>query len=428
MLHGRLVDIDDALLPSDESHFVHDQDVTHGVFHHPAQAVAQTAQPQKDRWQRQNEPLQVGTGCVSMRYDGKTDPRMLVGVVVQNHTAASDSEVKCATTESVSIARADIATFMPKFQVQTLKLERVTQADFDRDWCLYEKKDSPVVDQLRHLAELKGWLGDAMDTTESAPKAEPCTNGGLISRPRGRAPRHKTWDAHSGGWVPQKHVSNTDWQNARLSRRDGELREFALRHATLNVTLNTVRMRAFAHGCYFQREAPDTFGTTMYDGLHLCWNSASVTQTTLNAFTGKCGLYDGDVPFEYNDGTHHTLVAQTQSGAICGLITVRFGQACFQSVGLVAVLVVDLIVVDPGHRSQGLASHLLQCGVAASRKQHQTVMLLCEATQVGPGWAWWKHRVTPKLPLAIVLLLQIHTCIDNSELAVGALPCGSLLL
>lgn len=329
--------------------------------------------------------------------------------------------------ESLSIARADIATFMPKFQIQTLKVEGVTQADFDRDWCLYEKKDSPVVDQLRHLAGLQGWLGNAMDTYESAPNPEPCTNGGLISRPRGRAPRHKTWDAHSGSWVPQKHVPNTDWKNAHLSRRDGDLREFAIRHAELNRTLSTVRMCALAHGGFFQREAPDALGTTMYEDLLLCWNPAAVTQTILNAFAGKCGLYDGDVPFKYNDGSHHTLVALTPSGAICGLMTARFGQATFQPVGIMSVLVVDLIVVDPGCRSRGLASHLLQRATACSRAQHQTVMLLCEATQVGPGWAWWKHRVIAKLPIAIILLLQILICIDNCELAVGALPCGSLL-
>ena len=136
---------------------------------------------------------------------------------------------------------------------------------------------------------------------------------------------------------------------------------------------------------------------------------------------GKCGLYDGDVPFDFKDGFHNTLVAQDALGEVRGLMTVRFGQAHYQPVGTMSVLVVDLIVVDPDSRSQGLASRLLDCGLKAAREQHSTTMLLCEATQTGPGWAWWKHRVTAKLPLAIVLLLQILACIDNSELAIGAI-------
>ena len=210
MHRDRPIDIDDDWLPADYSHIVRDQALEHSVADHDAQNVAQGAPGQKDSLNKHSaSPPRVGSGCVFMRYDGTKDPRTLVGVVVQTHTTLDTNVKVCATTlESMLIARPDTFTIMPKFQVQTLKFERVTADVFDREWCLYQKEDSPVMDQILHLSKLQGWSRAASDTHGSEPEKEPRAEDRLIPRPRGRAPRHKTWDSNTGSWVPLKHVSH----------------------------------------------------------------------------------------------------------------------------------------------------------------------------------------------------------------------------
>ena len=402
-----------------------DNNSSHTVAQQSApQAVSPSVNVQHAETMHEERPS-IGAGCALLRYDGVSDPRTLVGVIVKSFDQVVEECAGCATIPGFLIARSDVITLMPKFQVQTLKYEHVTAVEFDRNWTLYARHESPVLDQLRHLLKLQGFASAAM----AAARTDITPSSG-IPRPRGRAPHNKTWNMTTGSWVPFDHTPNTDWELARMSRRDNELREFVLRVARIDTTLTQVRVMPFDDGTFFRsRTSIEGDAPAMRMGeLILQWNPPAVTQMSLNALVGECGLYDGDVPFDVEDGIRHTLVASSLSGTLCGAMTIRIARAKHITLDVVTVLFVELIAVLPGQRKSGLASRMLDAALSLARMNERPIVLLCEATQSGPGWAWWKHRVSPKLPLAVVLLLQIIVCIDNSEMAVGAMPCGSLLL
>lgn len=349
----------------------------------------------------QNQHLRPGLGCAMLVYDEAKDPRAFIGLIVGLvfDKAAADILLQPSLAHlvhplfkkplaSLLIVAASTYTLLPKYTVQTALVHTVALNTFLQDWCVYDRSNSPVLGQLRILSRAAGFL----------PK--PC--------------------------VPaERPTISLAWETVALNKRDAELRNHALRHLCHDRALGNVRVLPQEDGSIYHRTLL-FLHVPSHSEFELVWNP-NLSQSDVNAFVGKCGIYDGVLPFSYRHPDQHNLVALHLDGAIAGILIFKTCKATF-AFGELTVIFVEVLAVDPNARGRGLANLLYETTLDASYARTTSALVLCEAVQSGPGWQWWKHRVTNKLPMAIVLALQLIVCIDGQELSTRATPCGALLL
>lgn len=347
----------------------------------------------------ENQHLRPGLGCAMLVGNVAKDPRALIGLIVGLVFDENDTDISLQPSlahsvhpsfkkplASLLIVVASTYTLLPKYTVQTALVHTVALRTFVQDWCVYDRPNSPVLGQLRKLSRTAGFL----------PKA--CT-------------------------PPMR--STIAWETVALNKRDAELRKHALRHLCHDRALGNVRILPNKDGSIYNHTLLSLVVPT-HSEFELVWNP-NFSQSDVNAFVGRCGIYDGVLPFSYLHPDQHSLVALHPDGAIAGLLIFKTCKATF-AFGDLTVVFIELLAVDPKVRGRGLANLLYETALSASYAKTTSAFVLCEAVQSGPGWQWWKHRVTNKLPMAIALALQLIVCVDQKELSTCATPCGALLL
>lgn len=348
----------------------------------------------------QNQQLRPGLGCAMLLYDEAKDPRALIGLIVglvfdkdgqgimmQPSLAHPVHPLMKKTPASLLIVVASTFTLLPKYTVQTVLVHTVALKTFLQDWCVYDRPTSTVLGQLRILSRAAGFL------------------------PKPKQGRPTTF--------------SFSWEGVALNKRDAELRNYALRHLCHDRALRDVRILPQGDKSIYSRTL--LFLTVPSNSeFELVWNP-KFSQSDVNAFVGKCGIYDGVLPFSYLHPDQHNLVALHPDGTIAGILIFKTCKASF-AFGELTVIFIEVLAVDPDIRGRGLANIMYETTLNASYAKTTSAFVLCEAVQSGPGWQWWKHRVTNKLPMAIVLVLQLITCVDGQELSTRATPCGALLL
>tara|TARA_B100002052_G_scaffold293319_2_gene316260 strand:- start:1115 stop:2320 length:1206 start_codon:yes stop_codon:yes gene_type:complete len=350
----------------------------------------------------QNQHLRSGLGCAILVYDKAKDPRALIGLIIGLTFDKSDADIVLQPSlahpvhplfkkplASLLIVMASTYTLLPKYTVQTTLVHTVALKTFVQDWCVYDRPNSPVLGQLRILSRAAGFL----------------------SKPR---------------TPPMRSTISFAWETVALNKRDAELRDRALRYLCHDRALGNVRILPQEDGSIYDRTLLFLV-VPSYPGFEFVWNP-NFSQSDVNAFVGVCGIYDGVLPFSYMHPDRHNLVALHPDGAIAGLLIFKTCKATF-AFGELTVIFIELLAVDPKARGQGLANVLYKTALEASyARTTSSAFVLCEAVQSGSGWQWWKHRVANKLPMAIVLALQLIVCLDKQELCTRATPCGTLLL
>jgi GNAT superfamily N-acetyltransferase len=349
----------------------------------------------------QNQHLRPGLGCAMLVYDEAKDPRALIGLIVGLVFDKNEADIVLQPSlahpvhpfftkplASLLIVAASTYTILPKYAVQTALVHTVALKTFVRDWCVYDRPNSPVLSQLRILSRAAGLLPKPSDPLE---------------RP----------------------TISFAWETVALNKRDAELRNHALRHLCHDRALGDVRVLPQEDGSIYHRTLL-FLSVPSHSEFELVWNP-KFTQSDVNAFAGECGIYDGALPFSYLHPDQHNLVALHPDGAIAGLLIFKTCKATF-AFGELTVVFIELLAVDPKVRGRGLANLLYESALSASYAKTASAFVVCEAVQSGPGWQWWKHRVTNKLPMAIALALQLIVCVDGHELSTRATPCGALLL
>lgn len=368
------------------------------------QLLSRSAAPQHGEQQLailQTQHLRPGLGCAMLVYDEAKDPRALIGLIVGLVFDKNGADIVLQPSlahpvhpffkkplASLLIVVASTYTLLPKYAVQTALVHTVAVKTLVQDWCVYDRPNSPVLSQLRILSRAAGFL------------------------PKPSVP-------------PKRPTISFAWETVALNKRDAELRNHALRHLCHDRALGNVRILPEEDGSIYHRTLL-FLSVPSHSEFELVWN-ASFSQSDVNAFAGKCGIYDGALPFSYLHPDQHNLVALHPDGAIAGLLIFKTCKATF-AFGELTVVFIELLAVDPEVRGRGLANLLYETALGASYAKTASAFVLCEAVQSGPGWQWWKHRVTNKLPMAIALILQLAVCVDGQELSTRATPCGALLL
>ena len=351
----------------------------------------------------QNQHLRSGLGCAMLVYDEAKDPRALIGLIVglvfdkdgqdlMMQPSLAHHPVHLSMKKPLSsllIVVASTYTLLPKYTVQTALVHTVALKTFVHDWCVYDRPTSPVLGQLRILSRAAGFL-----PKPSTPAKCPTT-------------------------------FSFSWEAVALNKRDTELRNHALRHLCHDRALGDVRILPQEDGSIYIRTLLFVLVPSNSE-FELVWNP-KFSQSDVNAFVGKCGIYDGVLPFSYLHPDQHNLVALHPDGSIAGILIFKTCKASF-AFGELTVIFMEVLAVDPDVRGRGLANLLYETTLNASYAKTTSAFVLCEAVQSGPGWQWWKHRVTSKLPMAIALALQLIACVDGQELSTRATPCGALLL
>jgi GNAT superfamily N-acetyltransferase len=350
----------------------------------------------------QLQQLHPGLGCAKLVYDETDDPRALIGLVVglvldkeRADTPLQPSVAHPAhfflkkPLRSFLITVASSYTLLPTYAVQTALVHTVALETFLQDWCVYDRPNSPVLGQLRILSRAAGFL------------------------PKQGAP------------LILSTTASFAWETVALNKRDAELRNHALRHLRHDRALKDVRILPKADGSVYDRTLLFLRVRSQPEAT-LVWNP-DFSQSDINAFIGSCGIYDGVLPFPYLHPDRHHLAALRPDGTIAGLLIFKTCKATF-AFGELTVIFIEILAVDPRVRGRGVASLLYETALDVSYAKTTSAFVLCEAVQSGPGWQWWKSRVTAKLPMAVALALQLVVCFDRQELSTRATPCGTLLL
>jgi GNAT superfamily N-acetyltransferase len=350
----------------------------------------------------QLQQLHPGLGCAKLVYDETDDPRALIGLVVglvldkeradiplQPSLAHPAHSFLKKPLRSLLITVASSYTLLPTYAVQTALVHTVALETFLQDWCVYDRPNSPVLGQLRILSRAAGFL-----PKQGAPLILPTT-------------------------------ASFAWETVALNKRDAELRNHALRHLRHDRALKDVRILPKADGSVYDRTLLFLRVRSQPEAT-LVWNP-DFSQSDINAFIGSCGIYDGVLPFPYLHPDRHHLAALRPDGTIAGLLIFKTCKATF-AFGELTVIFIEILAVDPRVRGRGVASLLYETALDVSYAKTTSAFVLCEAVQSGPGWQWWKSRVTAKLPMAVALALQLVVCFDRQELSTRATPCGTLLL
>ena len=223
--------------------------------------------------------------------------------------------------------------------------------------------------------------------------------------------------------------------------RDKTLLGDALAHAKYNPGISDVLLMTIPGGGFskngaaaYALELPSMQLPAMpasEDGLTVTWDRAHLSWETTNAFCKDCGLYGGRLPVDVSLAQYHTLTVFDAAGAIAAMCTIKLLSAAapFSPLGFMPVIYVAIIATRPDLQGFGIAARLYEAAVASCRPPGapQCAYVCAETVSRGLGWQWWRKRLV-RDPLAVLVVSQIVHVLDETCFALGALPCGCLLL